>query len=498
MAQLLASLLDFGMGQNPLVRTGVALLILVMGHLGVKLVNILGRKYWANRSQDLTKKDVENRYEVLEYLSYILDAGVLLLALLYINTGLSTQVLSSLSGYVPRVLSAVLVAVLGFIAINLATRLSREMLRNLGTESYMNELGLSGGSIDLLGGLLKGFLYLLLMQLALTELNIGSTFVDELVTASSWAAAFLIAGLVFYGFKDLFENYAAGIYLKNTRNVRPGEEAEIDGEIAEVQKVSLFSTSLDTMEGRTIVVPNQRMMDSKMAFKRTQSDLETLEDIKEYFVAEGTETSGPASIVMALEIFGYRATQKQISQKIESSSPEEIEEAVSQATESEVKTAFVEKDKITDLAAELKTWFNDGGLVSMTIEKSKIFPESDGEQFVLCVGVENREILVVDPVKDAGVYYVEREKLRKAIAEDSGYYVLAPQGTTAFWRIKNDLIYSDRNYYDELSKTLESRLTKIMRQGRLMQESMPESVSSYMEKWRKNGDVTHLWSPNED
>ncbi|MBC5792442.1 MAG: mechanosensitive ion channel [Nanohaloarchaea archaeon] len=498
MAQLLASLLDFGMGQNPLVRTGVALLILVLGHLGVKLVNILGKKYWANRSQELTKREVENRYEILEYLSYILDAGVLLLALLYINTGLSANVLSSLASYVPRVISAIMVAVLGFIAINLSTRLGRELLKNLGTESYMNELGLSGGSIDLLGGLLKGFLYLLLMQVALAEFGIGSTFVDELVTASSWAVAFLVAGLVFYGFKDLFENYAAGIYLKNTRNVRPGEEAEIEDEIAEVQKVSLFSTSLNTMDGRTIVVPNQKMMDSKMAFKRTQSDLETLEDIKEYFVAEKPETSGAASIVMALEIFGYRSTQEEIDEKLEESSPEEIYETVRQVTESEVKTAFIEKEKITDLSAELKTWFNDGGLASTEIEKSEIFPESDGKQFVLCVGVENREVLVVDPVKNGGVYYVEREKLQDAIVDDSGYYVFAPQGTTAFWRIKNDLIYSDRNYYDELSKTLESRLTKIMRQGRLMQESMPESVSSYMEKWRKNGDVTRLWSPNED
>jgi len=499
MVEFLSSLLSFSAGQDGLTKAVFALLILVLGHLTVKLSATLGRKYWADR-QDLNKKELEERYEVLEYGSYLLDAGVIFAALLYLNTGLSSDLFTQFTNYIPRIISAVLIAILGFIGINLSTKIGKDFLKGLGAQGYFREVGLSGSSLTLLSGLVKGFLYLLLLQIALGELGIGNGFISQLVTASSWAAALLIAGLLFYGFKDLFQNYAAGIYLKNSRMVRPGEEVDIEGRNAKINKVSLFSTSLDTDTGRTLVTPNTKLMNSDIAFKRTKSDLETLEDIKSYFIAEKPEYTGSASIVMAMEIFGYRITQQEVAEELEDDGQEEIAELVEQKSEQGIRTGFVEHPKITDLGAELKTWFNDGSIVLTKIDKNEVFPESQGEQYILCVGIEEQEVLVIDPSADGGVYYIDTEKLHRAIggAKEPGYIVMAPEGTTAFWRIKNDLIYSDKNYYDELSKTLESRLTKIMRQGRLLQKSMPSALNDYMDKWRKHGDVTRLWSPDEE
>ncbi len=78
-----------------------------------------------------------------------------------------------------------------------------------------------------------------------------------------------------------------------------------------------------------------------------------------------------------------------------------------------------------------------------------------------------------------------------------GYIVLAPKGTTAHWRIKNDLIYADKSIYDELSKTLETRLRKIMRQGRILKNSTPNSMKKYLEKWSREDDqkLTRVWKP---
>jgi small-conductance mechanosensitive channel len=486
---------------DPLVRVGLALLILVFGHLGVKAVNLGARKYWKSRGNELTRKEVKERNEALKYVSYALDSFIIILALLYLNTGINTGIINSLIEFVPQMMSAILVVILGFLAINITTKAGSDFMRTLGVHMYFKEIGLSQSALKLFAGIFKGFLYLLLLQISLTRLGIGSAFVDELVKASSWAAAFLTAGLLFYGFKDLFQNYAAGIYLKNSRVARPGEEIDLDNERAEIRNVSLFSTVMDTQSGKTVLSPNRKLMNSNISVKRTKSDLETLEDIKNYFVAEEPELAAPASLVMALEIMGYRTQQKEVAEKLSDTSPEELHEAVEDLTEGEVKTGFVERENITDIGSEFKTWFNDGALTIVEVDKHMLFSSSEGSQHLLCVGVEENEVLVVDPgAKQGGVYYINKEKLFEAMkgAEEQGYTVIAPSGTTAFWRLKNDLVYSDKSYYDELSKTLESRLTRIMRQGRILTESMPSSVSDYMERWEQEGDVTRLWSPEKE
>lgn len=502
MIEFLSPLLNFIGREQASVKITVTLLILVLGHLGIKLTKIAARKLWIDEKEDITKKQVKDRQEALRHTGYLLDAGIITVALVYLNNTVTNTFFTEVAEFVPNLLSAALVGVLGIIVIRLLTKVAENFMKTMGATSYLREVGFSGSAVKVIAGLFKGFLYLVLLQLALAQLGIGDTFVRELVDASSWAAAFLVAGLLFYGFKDLFQNFAAGIYLKNSRFIRPGEEINIGEEDTEIRDISLFSTSLNTASGKTIISPNRRIMDSEISFRRTKNDLDTLEEIKNYFVAEAPEHSGAASVQMALEVLGYRHEQPELLEKVGNNpEPETLVETIDELTEGEIKTAFVEEDKITDTAAEFKTWFNDGALIIPRFDKESLFTDSEESEYALSVGVEGDEILIADPSsKKGGVYYIDRDKLRKAmksLEDERGYLVLAPEGTTAHWRIKNDLLYSDRNYYDELSKTLEARLTKIMRRGRIMEDIMPDAVSSYLEKWQAQGDVTRLWSPEE-
>lgn len=503
MIEFLGPILDFIGREQASVKITVTLLLLVLGHLGVKLTKIAVRNFWIDGREEITKKQVKDRQEIIKNGAYLLDAGIITIALIYLNNSLTDTFFTQVANFIPNLLSAALVGILGIIGIRLLAKLTENFMKTLGAKSYLKEVGFSGSAVKVLIGLFKGFLYLVLLQIALAQLGIGNTFVRELVHASSWAAAFLIASLLFFGFKDLFRNFAAGIYLKNSRFIRTGEEVSIDEEKAEIRDISLFSTSLNMRSGKTVISPNSKIMASDISFRRTKNDLDTLEDIKNYFVAAAPENCGPATLQMALEVFGYRHEQEEIAEKMgDERTPDSMVQTIDNLTEEEVSAAFIEEEKVTDTAAEFKTWFNDGALVIPRFDKDNLFPESEKSEYALSVGVEGQEILIADPSsKKGGIYYIDREKLRNAmknVEESGGYIVLAPKGTTAQWRIKNNLLYSDRNYYDELSKTLEARLTKIMRQGRVMEDAMPESVSKYLEKWRAQGDVTSLWSPEQE
>jgi len=490
-----STLLAPASGEDALIRVLFALLLLVFGHIGVKLTGIASRRIWV-KGRDLTKKEVKERHEALQYLTYLLDGAVVVFALLYLNSGITADLITEFIQFLPELLSVILLGILGIIAINLGVKLSSEILEVLGMKSYLREVGLSGSALGIISGLVQAFLYLLLLQVALEQLGIGGSFIRQLVTASSWAAAFLVAGLFFYGFKDLFRNFAAGIYLKNSRLVRPGEEVKMDEENGEIKNISLFSTTVDTDTGYTLLTPNREIMESEIRFKRTKNDIETLEDMKRYFVAEKESYSGPASMEMALDIYGYRKNQEEIGEKAESMEPEDIIEAVEELTEDEVRGAYIPHEKITDVEDEFKAWFNDGGLIAPHFDREQLFSGSGGD-YALAVGYESDEVLIIDSSsKTGGVYYIDRQKLYESMP-GKGYIVLAPEGTTAYWRIKNDLIYGDKNYYEELSKTLETRLMKILRQGRILSDVMPGSVRNYMEKWKTEEQVTRLWKPGD-
>lgn len=507
MADPLSSLLSFTTSQQPLIHILVTLLILVGGHLLVKALKIAVRKIWLTGREDVTKKWIKEREDKIELGGNVLDAAVITTGLLYLNTGVTTQLFEEVQSYLPRLFTVLLIGVLGVIVIKIITQIVRNFLQTTGVRNYIRETGLSINSIKLLVGSFKAFLYLLLVQVLVGQLNIGSTFISEIITASSWAIAFLLAGLLFYGFKDLFQNFAAGIYLKNSRIVRPGEEVKVDDESGEIRDVSIFSTTVNTNSGYTVLTPNTEIMENNLKFKRAQSDLDTLEDISNYFVAERPGYSAAASLEMALEVFGFRKGQDEIQDKInEQEAVEEeegyteidkIQETVSELTNHRLNSAWIERDKISDVSDELKAWFNDGGLAVIRMQKDVAGGDSEEIGYVLATGVEGEEILLVDP-SEQGVYYVHREKLEDALTvNDGGYLVVAPEGTTSFWRIKNGLIYSEKKDYDELSKTLESRLRKIVRQGRILQNVTPEAMKEYLETWRSDDTSALLWKPTE-
>ncbi|WEL23749.1 mechanosensitive ion channel domain-containing protein [Candidatus Nanohalovita haloferacivicina] len=506
MAGILDSALAFIMSSNTSIRVAVTLLILVLGHLTVKSFNMIYNRLWILRNDESTKKDLERKRQRLQYISYILDGLVITGALFYLNSSMTDQIITETATYIPDILTGFLVAILGVITINIFARFIEDFLKTVGVRNYFREAGLSVNAFKIVSTLIKGFLYLILLQIVLGQLGIAQSTINELVTASSWAVAFLIAGLVFYGFKDLFKNFAAGVYLKNSRIVRPGEEVKMDDETGEIKEVSLFSTTVDTNSGFTVLAPNSQIMDSNLKFKRTRSDLDTLEEITSYFVAQDPSFCGPASMEMALEIFGYRHDQKEIGEKANVEEGEGADEhvlmdSVEELTNNEVKTAWIGYDDITELDEEFKAWFNDGALIVPNFYKPEIFPDATAGHFVLSVGVEGDEILILDPSgTNGGVYYVNKDQLKEAMAEfghKRGYIVVAPKGTTAHWRIKNDLIYADKSAYDELSKTLEARLRKILRQGRILKNSTPSSMEDYMEKWGASEKLTRIWMPEQ-
>ncbi|MDY6762022.1 MAG: mechanosensitive ion channel [Candidatus Nanohaloarchaea archaeon] len=493
--------------QNIGVKIAVTVLILVGGILAARIAGKIVR-YVADRAarRGSTVERVRRRGRSPDRLvEYAVVVLTLVTATIYINASAVGQLSRLIVGYAPRVVTAVLLFILGIILVKGLVALIRGFVENLNVKKQAETVGVSPKVLDGFLAAIKLFLYFVVLEIAVIQLGVSTRIINTTITAASYGIVLLLVLLGFFGFKDLIQNYAAGIYLRGSEVLKPGKRIKLDDETGEIRETSTFSTTVNTDSGYFLLAPNKNLMDREILFKRVKADVDTLEEITDYFVSEQSEYRGAAVGEMALTMFGFDATQGDISEELEDSqpSPEALGSVLEEMAGGEVRHGFVDGDKITDLGREARVWLDNDALLLPYLHKEVLFPGSEAERYVLVVAVEGDELLVLDPETggSGGVYYVDAGEMQEAIADTDGggYLVLAPRGTTGFWRIKNDLIYANLSLYKQLSKNLEVQLSKILRRGDAVKQVVPDVVDDFMTRWRaeETGDaVTTMWRPN--
>ncbi|MGR8950189.1 MAG: mechanosensitive ion channel family protein [Gammaproteobacteria bacterium] len=96
--------------------------------------------------------------------------------------------------------------------------------------------------------LLKSFLYLVLLVIALDQLGFNTTSLVALI-----GAAGLAIGLAL---QDSLKNFAAGVMLVVFRPFSVGDYVEAGGTAGKVEKVNIFSTTFSSADNKEIIVPN--------------------------------------------------------------------------------------------------------------------------------------------------------------------------------------------------------------------------------------------------
>lgn len=507
--QILNIAMPEGLAGSTAMRLGITLAILAVGfifaRLTYKIIYTLRRR--SLKDKEVAEKLIKGKKTPEKTVEYIIIIASILLSLVYLNAPVTNVLFSKVIKFLPKLVSSLLIAILGFIIVKISVSALSNVFETLRVRKYIKEIGVSEKLFDALMLGVKIFLYIVVAEIAVTQLGISTTVLENTLNAASYAIVFLLAFLGFFGFKDLVQNYAAGIYLRSSGTIKPGERVKIKDESGEIRSISAFGSTIATDSGYFMLIPNRTLMEKEVMFKRTKAEVETLEDIKDHFTAQKPSYCGPASAAMSLAMFGFDISQDELGEKAgtkegEGTEREDLKQAIEEVTQDKVRAEYVPFDKISNLKDELKAWFNDGGLAILQFKKSVIFPDATTGHYVLCVGVEGNEILVVDPnAKTGGVYYVDHHDMLKAMGNydiKRGYLVVAPKGTTAYWRLKEELVYSNPHLYDKISKSLEVQLEKILRRSRILKSVFPSAVDDFIEKWRSEDKVNRMWRPQTE
>ncbi|MBI2135412.1 mechanosensitive ion channel [Candidatus Woesearchaeota archaeon] len=487
-----------------LVTLAIIMVGYVIARLGSQLIFAIAR-----RKEVVSMGNVR----LVKLFRYLILIAAILAALAYLqvsfikDTTLIINFLANTYSLLPNILIVILLIVLAIAIVNLITF----GLRRIFDISGISEFMLEQKKEHFLNGMLIFVRTVLYLFTALFLLSLFGVDISGITSALGWvfyglAALFFL--YLFFGTRTMVENLIAGIYLRMSGSFKLGQKVKVEGAEGSIKSISNQGVSIKSDSGYITFIPNREFVKKEISFKNIETDLDTLEKIKSYYVEQKPSYCGPACASMILRIFGYNEPQSKIGELSKTevgagTKPDVLIGVVQQLTKDKVKGAWINVERITNLKDEIRLWLNQGALIIVDYKKSFLFPESNKAHYAVCVAVEGDELVILDPSgKKGGVYLADAEKVHRGMDTYSellkakrGYIVFAPEGTTAFYRIEEGLIYADPSLYEDLSNRLKSELYKLTEKTELLETVLPLRVKGFIRKWREKDKIARLWKP---
>ncbi len=478
--------------------TVVAVALILAGVVIAKLISIIFENL-NNKLNVVSTASLRSLVRVLELMVFMIFTIV---ALGVLGVQFAKDFLVKIWEIVPNVIIILLLLLLGYIVVNLIIDVLKSFFVRLGRQDYLTEFGVSASMINNVFEVLKIFLYLVLLSITLNYYARPVPFFDSIITGVVFTFVFFAGALGAYSFKDYVANTLLARHVEKSI-LKPGQSVKFDNVEGEVINVSAHGAIIEMSSGYNYIIPNKVLLTKELQVKRARSNINKIEALMKNFTPQLPSHCGPASATMMLEFFGYHVTQEEVATEAKTkvpggTEPQDLISAVKKFSNNEVKGHIIKYDEIFDLAQEVKAWIAEGALIVLWYKKPILFPdkESQSGHYVLCVGVEGEELIVMDPSSQtAGVYMVNHKLLEDAMDQydiSRGYFIFAKKGTSAYWRLNEGLIYGNVASYKNLSKSFERYLKRQFRQRNLINELVSEHILSNF----KQEKVKHVWKPD--
>lgn len=182
----------------------------------------------------------------------------LLVALGFVQPDSLSMLLDDTIDYLPRVLSALIVIILGGVAGTIASTAARESLGR-----SMGRLG------EQIPTLIKSIITLFAAILAASQLGIDTTVINIVIAAAAFGMAAAFALVVGFGGRAIASEMASGRALRRLVNV--GDEVE--SELVSGTIIALYPTAVELRSGdRARLVPNSDLAASNLQITRSSED----------------------------------------------------------------------------------------------------------------------------------------------------------------------------------------------------------------------------------
>lgn len=158
-----------------------------------------------------------------------------------------TEIIEMLIGYLPNILAAVLIFVIGLWIIRVITRMLRKFF-----EKKDYDITLEKFILDLVNWGLK----LVLIVLIVTQLGVKSTSLVAMLGAAGLAVGLALQGSL--------ANFAGGVLILLFKPFKVGDFISAQGADGTVKTISIFHTKLTTFGNQQVIIPNGKLSNDKI------------------------------------------------------------------------------------------------------------------------------------------------------------------------------------------------------------------------------------------
>jgi len=158
-----------------------------------------------------------------------------------------TLLIDSVIAFLPKVVTSAIIMLVGFMVADVVQNAVKNALEAVGLD-YAKSLA----------NILLGFIFVLVLTVALSQLGIETVLLNasvKIILGALGLAAAISLGL---GLKGLAKGVVSGVYARDIYKV--GTEIEIEGELAKVAGVGPVTTKLQRKDGGFIMVPNEELI----------------------------------------------------------------------------------------------------------------------------------------------------------------------------------------------------------------------------------------------
>ncbi|RMF54359.1 hypothetical protein D6745_05575 [Candidatus Woesearchaeota archaeon] len=438
---------------------------------------------------------------------YVINFVFISISLSYLKISITADWLVELYSYTPTILSIILLFVLVVLVVQFIFLIINRFLEGSGLLTLLEESGKDVITYNLLA-IIKFILYIIFVLVALNIAGVNISAVISFLSFIFYPILLFVLLLAFFGAKDFIKNLFAGWFIKSSGMIKVGEYIKVGADLVKVKSFKAQGILTKPSGNFYYFVPYKELFDKGLYYKKVRTRLSTLESIKEKFVAQTPSYCGPASASIVLSIFGFEFSQEEIGKKANAqvpggTKPADLIRAVQKLTDNKVLGVWIDVDKITNLKEEVKSWLKGDALIIVDYKKSVLFPSAKSAHYSVCLGVNGDELLILDPSSKAGgVYYADYKKIyagmdtySELIGGKRGYIVFALDGTSAYQRIVDGLIYSSPDFYKAITRNIEKKLAKLHESSASLKKILPDKVGKYIDEYNKKEKIARIWKP---
>ncbi len=166
----------------------------------------------------------------------------------------------SASSWMLRLVAAVAIAVAGLILGVIMQKVVKKVLHEFEINKVLKAQGLTLPLEEFISEVIKYFIYLIGIILALVELGLAT----EVMEAILLFILIMISIFIILAFKDFIPNIMAGFFLHQRGTIKPGDYIRISSVEGKVVEIDFMETRIKVKNGDLMIVPNSVLIKNQV------------------------------------------------------------------------------------------------------------------------------------------------------------------------------------------------------------------------------------------